>query len=112
MNSTRTLSPNPALHYMSEFFNETSFNYKNTISDVSVARISKDDEDPFVMVMVTTTMPGVLIGKGGQYINALEAYLNKMIEPNFPIKIYITENKLWYNTLGEYEEFERKCKEY
>lgn len=114
MTSTRTLSQYPAIFYMDMFFRETEFNHKNTISSVSVTRICKDEEEAYIMVMVATSMPGVLIGKGGQYISKLEKYLTEKIKPLYPIKIHITEKNIWYNTMGSdnFDEFEKKCKEY
>jgi len=55
----------------------------------------KDDQ---VSLMVTLGRPGLLIGKGGRTIKAMEDYLSNIHESEthkYNVKILITESKLW-----------------
>jgi len=55
-------------------------------------------KDNQVSVMVTLGRPGILIGKGGRTLKALEDYLSNMHEEEnhpYAVKILITESKIW-----------------
>jgi ribosomal protein S3 len=64
------------------------WNYYNTITQVKVF-----SGKPGLTVQIETHMPGVLIGKGGCFIDGLKVYLSE--ELNTPVNIDLKECMLW-----------------
>lgn len=76
---------------LSLFYNNREYgsNVLNTITDIKVF----DKGDHYTM-QITTHRPGILIGKGGYFIDEMTEFINN---DNFekPIKIDLQESKLW-----------------
>ncbi len=49
--------------------------------------------DEGIVMRISLGRPGILIGKAGRVVNALQEHLTKQMEKN--VKIYIIESKLW-----------------
>ena len=76
---------------LSIFYNNREYgsNVLNTITDIKVF-----DKKDYYSLQITTHRPGLLIGKGGYFIDEMTEYINN---DNFdkPIKIDLQECKLW-----------------
>jgi len=61
------------------------------ITDISTKKIKE-----ILLITITLNRPGLLIGKAGERIDALEKYLKEYFEK--AVKIHIEESRLWdYN---------------
>lgn len=73
---------------LSRFFYINQWKWKYTISDVRVKK-SKG----IVIVEIQTTKPGLLIGKGGNFVSRLKSYLTNFFETD--VRVKIIPNKIW-----------------
>ena len=69
-----------------------NFKIRNTITDISSVTILENN--PRAEITIKTYRPGILIGKAGETINALQEELTKELGLN--IKILIIENDLYW----------------
>ena len=54
-----------------------------------------DRLDGMYVVVITSNAPGVVIGKSGEFINGIKAFMQK--ELKFPIRISLREDLQWVN---------------
>lgn len=73
------------------YFHECDWPYQTTITKVETFKTSKG-----LLIEIETHRPGLLIGKGGEFIDGLEKYLKKALHRT-DITINLIESKLWYN---------------
>jgi ribosomal protein S3 len=71
-----------------QFFNYGDWGYETTITRIKVFK-----QKSKTTVQIETYRPGLLIGKGGVFINGLEKHLSEKISED--IKISLLECKLW-----------------
>lgn len=75
---------------MLQFFDIKEWGAKNTITRIEATKLKSG----MVTVEIETHQPGLLIGKGGSFIDGLEKFLRD--ETGEDIKILIKECKMWY----------------
>jgi len=76
--------------------NPTLQNSRYYITDINLST-DTDKNGYLYYINITTHLPGILIGKQGKDINALEKLIKKHITVfKGSIKLNIIENKLWY----------------
>ncbi len=63
------------------------------ISRFGVTNLEFSEVDGRTEMMITLERPGILIGKAGSTLDAIQEYLSNHHER--PVKILITESKLW-----------------
>lgn len=84
-----SITPKKVRRLMSQFFiNKEIIRQSLEITDVQVK-----NKLCYVKIVVTLGRPGLLIGRGGETIDALTLYLEKILEKK--ILISIEESKLW-----------------
>ena len=85
-----SISPKKVRRLINQFFeNEGIFRQSLEITDVVVK-----NKRSCVKVTITLGRPGILIGKGGNNIDAITLYLERVLEKKFEIKMI--ESKLWW----------------
>ena len=70
------------------FFYRTDWNYETLITKIRTFK-----ERGGVTIEITTHRPGLIIGKGGRYINQMTKELSEDL--NVPIKIKLNEEQMW-----------------
>lgn len=75
---------------LSEFFEKEDWPYKYYISYIELMYETETN----VRIMIQMHRPGLLIGKGGSFLDKLEKRLEKYYKKK--VDIYIEENPLWY----------------
>lgn len=76
---------------MLQFFNIREWSYKNSITRIESTQL----KDKSIVLEVETHMPGMLIGKGGRFIDDLTVFLRE--ETGEDIQLRLVECKLWMN---------------
>jgi ribosomal protein S3 len=76
--------------YLNYWGDEPQYRVIDTIYDIKVSKYSRVCE-----IAIYTNSPGILIGKGGENIDALKKYLNRQLSTE--VTIYLKENQLWKN---------------
>ena len=74
---------------MHTFFILRDWKYEDTITRIDVSKIGMS-----VYIVIETHRPGMLIGKGGSFINALTKFLKDELKED--ITIDIKECKMWH----------------
>lgn len=75
---------------MLQFFDIREWGAKNTITRIEATKLKSGK----INVEIETHQPGILIGKGGNFIDGLEKFLRD--ESGEDIKILIKECKMWH----------------
>lgn len=87
-NVSLKVNPKPVLRLMDQYFNGTDNFLQPTINNVEVK-----ENKTTLLITITTSRPGLLIGKGGRYIDALKEYIESQLKKK--VTIHIEESKLW-----------------
>lgn len=70
------------------------FNWKDWGYATSITQLKTFKEKDKVIIMIETHRPGLLIGKGGAFIDGLKQYLISELDEN--IEIDLKECKMWH----------------
>lgn len=85
------IDPKEVKKIMYLFFMDEEWTYIQSITDVRVFEIDSQS----LRIDITSFRPGILIGKGGSFIDKLKKDLSETL--NKKIELSLTENKFWYN---------------
>jgi len=91
----------PVIKAIDDFYGyemgDPNLTLRESITEIQAEYHSKDE---FLVISITTRRPGIIIGKGGESIDKLKAYLVKNLKVS-DIRIQIIENKLrWYSEMS------------
>ena len=89
---SKEIDSKPFRRILSIFYNNREHGYivLSSITDIKVF-----DKGDFYSLQITTHKPGVLIGKGGHFIDEMRDFINYKDEFDKPIKIDLQESKIW-----------------
>ncbi len=89
----KQIDSKPFRKIMNGFFYTHEWKHQHSITKVEAYQSKNGD----IRLLIETHKPGILIGQGGSFIDALTEELNKSFMKKQNIKIDLKECKLWHN---------------
>lgn len=92
----KQLDPKPFLPVLYSFATNGGEDFNGYFPITTITYIKAVETDSAIELTIVTPRPGIIIGKGGSTIDALESWLNQQRTNSKRIAVRIEEDKYWH----------------